>query len=514
MRKSESDFFEKAVLLICGDLEIEKSLFECLIFFKLSMPAHTVFLQIYEEQFESMRTIAVADEKGGKKTNLLTPLSEQAKELLKRAAQMDFPATIIQNDPEKYTISREMLAYHGLKASSLMIMNLSTDRRPFGSLVITCESREKFTEEQKNLISLLKEPLIIAMSNILKHREILALKDLLADNNRFLNKELYRISGSTIIGADHGLKNVMKQVGQVAMQDTPVLLLGETGVGKDVIANAIHYSSGRREGTLVSVNCGAIPETLIDSELFGHEKGAFTNAYAQKRGRFERADNGTIFLDEIGELPLNIQVRLLRVIQNREIERVGGTQNIPVNIRIIAATNQNLEKMIAEKTFREDLWFRLNVFPITIPPLRERRGDIPALVQHFVSLKAKELKLPGIPELADGEASILRDYGWPGNVREVENIIERALILNPTGSLTFNNLLSVSDGIEPVSNQEAENIVPLDSMIKKHIIRALKRSRGKIHGPGGTADILGLNPSTLRNKMNKLGIIYGRNKQA
>ncbi|HTP05168.1 MAG TPA: sigma-54 dependent transcriptional regulator, partial [Nitrospirota bacterium] len=216
----------------------------------------------------------------------------------------------------------------------------------------------------------------------LRHQEVSRLKDMLADDNRYLQRQLLSVSGSEIMGADFGLKAVMNMVRQVAPLDSPVLLMGETGTGKEVIATAIHRFSPRREGPFIRVNCGAIPDSLIDSELFGHEKGAFTGAISQKRGRFERAHKGTIFLDEIGELPPQAQVRLLNVLQDREIERVGGTESIPVDIRILSATNRNLQAMVASGQFREDLWFRLNVFPIMIPPLRQRKEDIPALVHH------------------------------------------------------------------------------------------------------------------------------------
>ncbi len=247
------------------------------------------------------------------------------------------------------------------------------------------EDGNKFEQDHLDWVRMLKEPFLIAMANTLKHREILRINDLLADDNRYLHGELRRRFGDEIVGANFGLRQVMQKARQVAPMDSPVLLLGETGTGKDVVANSIHYASSRSKGPFVSVNCGAIADSLIDSELFGHEKGAFTGALSQKRGRFERAHKGTIFLDEIGELPLKAQVRLLRVLQSREIERVGGVRTIPLDIRIIAATNRNLEQMVAEKTFREDLWFRLNVFPIWIPPLRERPMDIPSLIQHFIN---------------------------------------------------------------------------------------------------------------------------------
>jgi transcriptional regulator with GAF, ATPase, and Fis domain len=348
------------------------------------------------------------------------------------------------------------------------------------------------------------------MSNTLKHREVLKLKDMLADDNRYLHGELHRLSGDEIVGADFGLRDVMHKVHQVASLDSPVLLLGDTGVGKDVIANTIHYSSSRSSGPFVSVNCGAIPDTLLDSELFGHEKGAFTGALSQKRGRFERADNGTIFLDEIGELPPQAQVRLLRVLQSREIERVGGIKTIPLNIRIIAATNRNLEEMVKQRKFREDLWFRLNVFPIWIPPLRDRNVDIPALLQHFITMKSKVLNMPAIPELAPGAIDLLMQYHWPGNVRELENIVERAIILNPQGPLTFDDLIQSQQEKKPALSEQHSESNELDHVISRHIQNVLHKTEGRVHGPGGAAEQLGINPSTLRARMNKLGINYGR----
>ena len=333
------------------------------------------------------------------------------------------------------------------------------------------------------------------------------------DDNQYLQRELYKLTGDVIIGANFGLKDVMEKAMVASSFDSPVLLLGETGVGKDVIANAIHYSSERNNGPFIKVNCGAIPESLIDSELFGHEKGSFTGAINQKRGCFERAMNGTLFLDEIGELPLSAQVRFLRVLQDRVIQRVGGIKDIKLDIRIIAATNRNLQTMVLKKKFREDLWFRLNVFPIHIPPLRERKIDIPALVQYLIEKKAGELKLSKIPELLPGAVDHLLEYDWPGNVRELQNLVERELILNPDGPLNFKNFLvpKSDQSIEKVS-QQATNYVKLDDVVANHIQNVLDQTEGKIHGKGGAADLLGINASTLRNRMNKLGINYGRRR--
>ena len=348
----------------------------------------------------------------------------------------------------------------------------------------------------------------------LRHQEVSRLKDMLADDNRYLYNELRSVSGDEIIGSNFGLKPVMEMVRQVAPLDSPVLLLGETGAGKEIIANAIHYTSPRKDGPFIKVNCGAIPETLLDSELFGHEKGAFTGAISQKRGRFERADKGTIFLDEIGELALQVQVKLLYVLQKKEIERLGGTSSIPVDIRIISATHRNLEVMTASGRFREDLWFRLNVFPITIPPLRQRKEDIPSLVHHLIERKTKELKLKKRPVLGHGAIDRLVAYDWPGNVRELENLIERALIQHKGGgALSIETLLPVSHSGDRTPIQDSgqnRDLPPLDQMTVQHIRQALEMAGGKINGPGGAAQILGLHPNTLRNRMKRLGILYGR----
>ncbi|MFZ2948200.1 MAG: sigma-54 dependent transcriptional regulator [Desulfuromonadaceae bacterium] len=299
----------------------------------------------------------------------------------------------------------------------------------------------------------------------------------------------------------------------MAPLNNSVLLLGETGTGKELIANAIHYSSSRKEGPFIKVNCGAIPETLIDSELFGHEKGAFTGAITEKRGRFERAVGGTIFLDEIGELPQQAQVRLLRVLQHHEIERVGGSKPIPVDIRVIAATHRNLERMVSENQFREDLWFRLNIFPIIIPPLRQRKEDIPALARFFVASKSRELDIKTSPAIAPGALERLMEYNWQGNIRELENIVERELIRHKGGQLMFNSLPGNKDEATAISGQntfDMYNTLSLDELMALHIRKILDKTNGKIHGSGGAAEILRIKSTTLRARMDKLGIKYRR----
>ena len=282
----------------------------------------------------------------------------------------------------------------------------------------------------------------------------------------------------------------MENARLVADQGSPVLLTGDTGAGKEIIANFIHRNSLRKDGPFIKVNCGAIPDTLVDSELFGHEKGAFTGAEKPKKGRFERADGGTIFLDEIGELPFQAQVRLLRVLQNKVIERVGGTEAIPVNIRIIAATHRNLEKLVAAGQFREDLWFRLNVFPIQIPPLRSRRSDIPALVDHFIEKKARELNIHVKPSFSPDAMERLIAYEWPGNVRELENVIERELILSKGEALTFQNISpQPSHNTSPGNTIIENNISALDTINAHHIKKVLDIIYSMINGSGNVREL-------------------------
>jgi len=512
----KNEFFRQATSRICGNLEIEEALVSSLNFLKQKMPVDRMLLEFFEEGLSSMRTVAYATQEKGKMVNVLTPMTLKARQEMRHFEQEYLKmsldtAWLISDNPHRHLMFHEMLQAHKIKVTSLLVLPLRMGGDKVvggGGLILTTEGKEKFNQHHADLLYMLREPFAIAMSNALRYREVKALRDMLADDNRYLYNELHRLYGDEIIGAHFGLKNVMYKVQQVAALDSPVLLLGETGVGKDVIANAIHYASLRSDGPFVSVNCGAIPETLIDSELFGHEKGAFTGALTQKRGRFERADKGTIFLDEIGELPLQAQVRLLKVLQSKEIERVGGIKTISLNIRIIAATNRNLEEMVGHNEFREDLWFRLNVFPIWIPPLRERRSDIPALLQHFINLKSKELKLKTIPTLSPGAIDPLMEYHWPGNVRELENVVERALILNPTGPLTFENLCLEQQEKTFGSGGKIEITDNLDEIISRHIRSVLHKTKGKVHGPNGAAALLGINPSTLRNRMKKLGINY------
>lgn len=304
-----------------------------------------------------------------------------------------------------------------------------------------------------------------------------------------------------IIGKSKALKTVLKQLEQIARSDSSVLLLGETGTGKELFAKAIHKLSARRDKIMVNINCAAIPETLIESELFGHVKGAFTGANQLKYGKFEIADKGTLFLDEIGELPINLQPKLLRVLQEKEFERLGNNKVQKTNIRLIAATNRNLEQEIEKGKFRSDLYYRLNILPIIIPPLRDRKEDIPLLV-HFFMDKFNRKSGKQIDTILKSTLNKLMEYHWPGNIRELENVIERAHVLSS------GNKLDIGSWFKPqaeISNHSSE-IVSLDENEKQYITLVLRQTRWKIRGENGAAEILQINPSTLESRMKKLGI--------
>jgi transcriptional regulator with GAF, ATPase, and Fis domain len=506
----ENEFFRQATLRICGNLDFEFAMQECLIFLRSYMPADRFQLSLYDRGLSALRTIAIATPTEASRVNTVLPLDDEGKKFLDGPG---LPPVMIRNRVLMDPVAKPIVQRTGRWNDSIMVMHLAVKETKLGNLVLFAEGLDRYSDAHLRLYSILYEPFAIALSNALRYDELNQLKEVMADDLRYLQGRLQHFSGD-VIGEEFGLREVMEMVREVAPLDSPVLLQGETGVGKEIIANAIHSLSRRKNGPFIQVNCGAIPETLIDSELFGHEKGAFTGAISQKRGCFERADGGTIFLDEVGELPLQAQVRMLRVLQDKNIHRVGGTSQIKVDIRIIAATHQNLHQMVKRRLFRDDLWFRLNVFPIAIPPLRDRKDDIPALVDHFVERKSKELQMPLLPKLAPGAMGPLMAYAWPGNVRELENVIERALILSKGRPLTFDNIVWPDDNEEHgrliVRKDDFSN---LDDAVSKHIQQALEITRGKIHGAAGAAQLLGINPSTLRHRMRKLRIPHGRQKQ-
>ena len=514
MNVDKNEFFRQATIRICGSLDIETALTQCFHYINEFFPVTGMVLLLYEPEMNVLRSLASFVAEGENPFKDIHPIPGKFRDqwVVKWATLKEIE---IINQPKLYPGLRESHQQLGWSLDfSEMIMRLELEGHRVGILSVKVNGTHRYTEEHAQLLLLLHEPFAIAMTNALRHQEVLRLKEILSDDNRYLRQQLLDSSGTDVIGADFGLREVMEMVRQVASFDTPVLVLGESGVGKEVITNVIHQSSPRRDGPLVKVNCGAIPDTLLDSELFGHEKGAFTGAITQKRGRFERADTGTIFLDEIGELPPQAQLRLLRVLQHKEIERVGGTKPIPVDIRIIAATHRNLEDMVTSGQFREDLWFRLNVFPMTIPPLRQRKEDIPALVHYFLEKKSRELKIARKISLAPEAIDQLKAYDWPGNVRELQNIIERALIRDTDGCLRFDDLIvSPQYPADMFRATDAQHVLTLDGVNSRHIRQVLKLADGKINGPGGAAELLDIHPNTLRKRMQKLGISYKRKER-
>ena len=423
---------------------------------------------------------------------------------------------------EAYAIA----AAEGVKLSC--IIPLVNHGRVLGRLSISRRTETSFTPDEVEFLSQISGQIAIAVENALAYREISELKDKLAQEKLYLEEEIRsEMNFEQIIGNSSALKHVLQLVETVAPSDSTVLLLGETGTGKELIARAIHDRSQRKDRTLVKLNCAAIPTGLLESELFGHEKGAFTGAISQKIGRLELANQGTLFLDEVGDIPAEIQPKLLRALQEREFERLGSTHTRRVNVRLVAATNRDLEKMIAAREFRQDLFYRLNVFPIRIPPLRERREDIPLLVSYFVQRLAKQMqkKIEAIPTAV---MKGLTAWEWPGNIRELENFIERAVILTRGKSLEAPlaelRKLNRDEPTHPAAQQTHEDIARIvketinalsnkksvpDEHVKQQrdeIVRALTESKGRVGGADGAAARMGMNRTTLLSRMKKLGI--------
>ena len=306
-----------------------------------------------------------------------------------------------------------------------------------------------------------------------------------------------------MVGESESIKYILFKIKQVAPTDASVLIEGETGSGKELVARAIHRESNRKDKPFVKVNCASIPESLIESELFGHEKGAFTSAVEKRIGRFEIANGGTIFLDEIGELPMNVQPKLLHILQQGEFERIGSSKTIKTDVRIIAATNKVIEDEIIKGRFRNDLYYRLNVFPISVAPLRERKTDISLLAEHYAKIYSERFNKP-IKAISKKSIQQMTNYTWPGNVRELENVIERAIITSQNQILNV-ELLSKTDNT-------SNDLIPLEELEKKHIISVLEKTYWKISGTGGAASLLKINPETLRSRMRKLGIKRMKNE--
>jgi formate hydrogenlyase transcriptional activator len=446
----------------------------------------------------------------------------------RRAFETLKPVIVNQFDPAEFgPEASEIVIGEGLK--TLCIIPLVNRGRALGVLCLARKKENSFSEHDADFLTEVAGQVTIAIENALAYREISELKDKLAQEKLYLEEEIRsELNFEHIIGSSPALKQVLELVETVASSDSTVLLLGDTGTGKELIARAIHDHSRRQDRTFVKLNCAAIPTGLLESELFGHEKGAFTGAISQKIGRLELAHQGTLFLDEVGDIPIEIQPKLLRALQEREFERLGSTQTRKVSVRLVAATNRDLEKMISAREFRSDLYYRLNVFPIRIPPLRERREDIPVLVRHFVHRFSRQMQkhIDTIPAAA---MKALTHWEWPGNIRELENFIERAVILTRGKSLELPIPELRESVVEPhaqnhnapqdeISRIVRQTITELSrgtsrSVAKEHdeterqeIMRVLRETKGRVGGADGAAVRMAINRTTLISRIKKLGI--------
>ncbi|HEY6384829.1 MAG TPA: sigma 54-interacting transcriptional regulator [Candidatus Acidoferrum sp.] len=436
-----------------------------------------------------------------------------AQPLLARGAEIDrFPNEIIRR-----------LRAEGVQ--TICCVPLISQGHTFGTLNLASRREDAFPHQDVELLLQVAAQIAIAVENALAFKQIDALKDKLAEEKLYLEEEIRsEFNFEEIIGDSPALKRALAQVEVVAPAGTAVLITGETGTGKELIARAIHNLSPRRERTFVKINCAAIPSGLLESELFGHERGAFTGALAQKIGRFELADRGTLFLDEVADLPLELQPKLLRVLQEQEFERLGSNHTQRVDVRIVAATNGDLAKLVAERTFRSDLYYRLNVFPIHIPALRERSEDVPLLVRYFVQKFSRRLN-KSVAYVPAEAMDALVGYSWPGNIRELENFIERAVLLSPgkelrvpVGELKSSDVSSLAGssavGVDSSSSSSSltsstsssSSISTLEDAERQHILRALRQTEWRIAGSKGAAAILGMKRTTLQARMRKLGI--------
>lgn len=427
---------------------------------------------------------------------------------------------ILRGPAERLTVQVPAVVPEGCTGLAL-VGPLSASSGPIGLLILVAPSETPFTVQHEAVMTALLEPFSVALENDARLRELTALREAAeADRHSLLTRLGRHDITDTIVGADAGLRHVMERVDLVAGADAPVLIFGETGSGKEVIARAIHNRSRRSAGAFHRVNCGALPPELIDSELFGHERGSFTGAVAMRKGWFERADRGTLFLDEIGELPPAAQVRLLRILQDGTFERIGGQRTLTADVRIVAATHRNLRAMVADGRFREDLWYRLAVFPIHLPALRDHVEDIPELATHFALKASRRFGTAPLTPLPE-DVNLLLTYPWPGNIRELQSVIERAVILGNGRRLEVARSLGATDRSHPPAPEKGSNVrtsaplptgeLPtLDRAMAAHIEAALRRSRGRIEGRRGAAELLGINPHTLRARMRKLGVDWRR----
>ena len=461
-------------------------------------------LALYEPATNQMRMLALdfPQGKGLIREEMIVPLDGS---MTGKAFRMRQPLVLDRAAMEDFdSRTSHLMRAEGVR--SVVCMPLITHDRALGTLSLASLRDGAFQQGDVDLLVQVAGQVAIAVENALAFQEIAVLKNKLAQEKLYLEDEIRsEMNFDEIIGEGSSLRAILKQVETVAPTDSTVLITGETGTGKELIARSIHQFSPRRERTFVKVNCAAIPTGLLESELFGHERGAFTGAIAQRIGRFELAHGGTIFLDEVGDIPLELQPKLLRVLQEQEFERLGGTHTIRVDVRLVAATNRDLAEMVAARTFRSDLYYRLRVFPLHMPPLRERQEDIPALVRYFVEKHARRMNR-AVETIPAETLDLLVRYPWPGNIRELENLVERAVIVSP-GPVLRVPLSELKTPEEPFTDN-----LTLRAAEREHILKALEATNWVLAGPRGAATRLGMKRTTLQSRMRKLGVIRSRRK--
>ena len=490
--------------VLLANMDIRKLLGAFSASMRQMVPHDSATLALYDEATGKLHLQYLAEEVGASQGEvLLDPDASPAGEAFRTRR----PVILNRIDRSPFAAeSVRHLTERGLQSG--VWVPLIHRERTLGSIMVASRLESAFSPHDAEMLGRVAGQVAMAVNNALAFKQIAELRDRLTHEKQYLEEEInveHRFDD--IVGESTGLRNVLRQIETVAPTDATVLIEGETGTGKELLARAIHRLSPRSGRTFIKLNCAAIPAGLLESELFGHEKGAFTGAIARKIGRLELAHEGTLFLDEVGELPLDLQPKLLRALQEREIDRVGGTRPIRVNVRLIAASNRDLAKMVAEKQFRSDLFYRLKVFPVFAPPLRERTADIPILVRHFVSRHSRRMGKTIETILPETMAALVA-WKWPGNIRELENFLERAVILSrgPALHVPLAELEAMEE--EEVDSAEIANPT-LEAAERDHILRALREAKGMIGGPGGAAERLGLKRTTLNSKIKKLGIERG-----
>ncbi len=513
MMKDVNRIFREVTIRICKNPDLAEALKDCKNYLETIMPVNVMHISVLDKGFSAARIVACVNDDGAVPIDdsWMIPLPRDVMETVEDWMTDDACFRRDGKESYPYRMGAEIMGIS--EPFSVLNIQLPVNDNHPGFLGLVARGKDQYLDDHAKLLTLLSPVFTCLLQNTLGHGETLLLIHQAREDLKSLQKDFKKISGSHVIGVNSGLKEVMNAVRQTAAMNHPILILGETGAGKGIIANEIHERSDRKEGPFVKVHCGSIPGGLLISELFGHDKGAFTGAAHDKRGCFERAHGGILLLEEIGALSLEAQTGILNVLSDKGFKRVGGSRTIFPDVRLIAASQKDLGAMVQKGVFVKELWRRINTSPITIPPLRSRKFDIPSLTNHFIHQKSIEMNLPVIPSLADGEMDYLLRYEWPGNVRELENVIERALILGQGRLLRFPDL----EGFQRLlfvnhESKEISKIPTLDEIMIQHIRDTLEKTGGRIEGKGGAADLLGIHYNTLRARMKKLGIAFGRNR--